>query len=157
MKKEQKITPFLWFDGNVEEAINFYTTVFKNSEILDIRRYGDDMTGGRGKVISARFQLEDIEFMILDGGPHYKLSPAFSFFVNCENQEEVDELWSKLTAGGGKESRCGWLEDKYGVSWQIIPTALGRLMSGPDPAKAKRVMQAMLQMNKIDVKALEKA
>src|SRR5665213_663795 len=146
----KKITPFLWFNGNVEEAMNFYASVFKNAKILYKRM------GPNGKVFTASFQLEDQEFMALDGGPNYSFTPAISFFVNCKNQEEVDELWDKLLEGGYK-SRCGWLQDKFGLSWQIIPEALGKYLGDPDPVKANRVMQAMLKMDKIIVKDLEAA
>lgn len=148
----QKITPFLWFNDNAEEAIHFYTTVFKDSTIRSINRMGGD----KGKVITATFELEGQVFMALNGGPHYKFNEAISLFVNCQTQQEVDELWGKLSEGGEK-GRCGWLKDKFGLSWQIIPTALGKLMGDPDPVKSKRVMEAMLQMNKIDVKALQQA
>ena len=145
----QKITPFLWFDDNLEEAVNFYPTVFKNAKVNSLRYMGD-------KVFGATFEIEGQQFMALNGGPMYALTPAFSLFVNCETQEEVDELWSKLSAGG-KESRCGWLEDKFGVSWQIIPSALTRYMGDADRVKANRVVQAMMKMGKIDIKALDDA
>ncbi|HEX9136094.1 MAG TPA: VOC family protein [Nitrospirota bacterium] len=152
----QKITPFLWFDGKTEEAMNLYVSIFKNSKVVSISRYGEGGPGPKGTVMSATFQLEGQQFMALNGGPHFTFSPAISFFVNCETQEEVDELWEKLSEGGQKE-RCGWLKDKYGVSWQIIPSVLGKLLSDPDPEKSKRVMQAMLQMNKIDIEKLKEA
>ena len=152
----QKITPFLWFDGNAEEAMNFYTSIFKNSKIGRITRYGDAGPGPKGTVMSATFQLDGQEFMALNGGPQFKFTEAISFFVNCETQEEVDELWEKLSAGGQK-SRCGWLKDKYGLSWQIIPSALGEMLGDKDPEKSRRVMKAMLQMDKIDIKGLEQA
>ena len=152
----QKITPFLWFDGNAEEAMNFYTSIFKNSKIGRITRYGDAGPGPKGAVMSATFQLDGQEFMALNGGPQFKFTEAISFFVNCETQEEVDELWEKLSAGGQK-SRCGWLKDKYGLSWQIIPSALGEMLGDKDPEKSRRVMKAMLQMDKIDIKGLEQA
>jgi predicted 3-demethylubiquinone-9 3-methyltransferase (glyoxalase superfamily) len=152
----QKITPFLWFDGQAEEAMNFYVSIFKNSKVGKVTRYGDAGPGPKGTVMSATFQLEGQEFYALNGGPQFKFSPAISFFVNCETQQEVDELWEKLSAGGEK-SRCGWLKDKYGLSWQIIPSALGKLLQDPDPEKANRVMQAMLQMDKIDIKRLQQA
>jgi predicted 3-demethylubiquinone-9 3-methyltransferase (glyoxalase superfamily) len=151
-----KITTFLWFDNQAEEAANFYTSIFKNSKILNVSRYGDAGPGPKGTAMMVTFQLEGQSFMALNGGPLFKFTEAISLFVNCETQEEVDELWGKLTAGG-EESRCGWLKDKYGLSWQIVPAALGRLMGDPDPAKAGRVMQAMLKMSKIDVKELERA
>src|SRR5262245_14259287 len=145
----QKITPFLWYDGKAEEAMNFYVSIFKNSKIGKVTYWGEGGPGPKGSVMSATFQLEGKEFMALNGGPMFKFSPAISFFVNCDTQQEVDELWDKLSAGGEKQ-RCGWLKDKFGVSWQIIPTALGKLMNDKDPARAKRVVQAMLQMDKID-------
>jgi predicted 3-demethylubiquinone-9 3-methyltransferase (glyoxalase superfamily) len=146
----QKITPFLWFDGKAEEAANFYVSVFKNSKVVSVS------PGPNGKAMSATFQLDGQEFFALNGGPQFTFSPAVSFFVNCETQQEVDELWEKLSAGG-KEERCGWLKDKYGLSWQIIPSVLGKLLRDKDRAKANRVMQAMLQMNKIDVARLQQA
>jgi predicted 3-demethylubiquinone-9 3-methyltransferase (glyoxalase superfamily) len=152
----QKITTFLWFDGQAEEAINFYTSVFKDSKILNVSRYGEAGPGPKGTVMSATFQLEGQQFMALNGGPHFKFTPAISLFVNCETQGEVDELWKKLSAGGSEE-RCGWLKDKFGLSWQIIPTTLGKLLGDKDPEKAKRVMMAMLKMNKIDSKKLQEA
>ena len=152
----QKITPFLWFDGKAEEAMNFYVSIFRNSRVGKVTRYGAGGPGPKGTVMSATFQLEGQEFTALNGGPQYNFSPAISFFVNCESQAEVDELWEKLSAGGEK-LRCGWLTDKYGVTWQIIPSALGRLLGDKDPRKAANVMQAMLQMQKIDVKGLEEA
>jgi len=152
----QKISPFLWFDGRVEEAINYYTSVFKNSRIKDVRNFPDERPGQKGKVFTATFELEDVEFMILDGGPHYQISPAVSFFVKCKDQAEVDELWNKL-AEEGNPLQCGWITDKFGVSWQIIPDALGRLLGDPDPAKSQRVMQAMMKMVKIEVAGLEAA
>ena len=152
----QKITPFLWFDGKAEEAMNFYTSIFKTSKIGRITRYGDAGPGPKGAVMSGTFQLDGQEFMALNGGPQFKFTEAISFFVNCETQEEVDELWEKLSAGGQK-SRCGWLKDKYGLSWQIIPSALGEMLGDKDPEKSQRVMKAMLQMDKIDIKGLEQA
>jgi len=152
----QKITPFLWFDGKAEEAMNFYSSIFKNSKIGRITRYGDAGPGPKGAVMSGTFQLDGQEFMALNGGPQFKFTEAISFFVNCETQEEVDELWEKLSAGGQK-SRCGWLKDKYGLSWQIIPSALGEMLGDKDPEKSRRVMKAMLQMDKIDIKGLEQA
>jgi len=152
----QKITPFLWFDGNAEEAMNFYTSIFKNSKIGRITRYGDAGPGPKGTVMSATFQLDGQEFMALNGGPQFKFTEAISFFVNCETQEEVDELWEKLSDGGQK-SRCGWLKDKYGLSWQIIPSALGEMLGDKDPEKSRRVMKAMLQMDKIDIRRLQEA
>jgi predicted 3-demethylubiquinone-9 3-methyltransferase (glyoxalase superfamily) len=152
----QKITPFLWFDGTAEEAMNFYVSVFKSSKVGKVTRYGEGAPAPKGTVMSATFQLEGQEFLALNGGPMYSFTPAISFFVNCETQQEVDELWDKLSAGG-EQQRCGWLKDKYGVSWQIIPSLLGTLLGDKDAAKAQRVMQAMLQMNKIDIKGLQQA
>jgi len=152
----QKITPFLWFDNNAEEAVNFYVSIFKNSKVVSIARYGDAGPGPKGAVMTAKFQLNGQEFVALNGGPHFKFTEAVSFVVNCETQREVDEFWEKLSEGG-EESRCGWLKDKYGLSWQIVPTILVELLQDKDPEKAKRVMEAMLQMNKIDIKKLEQA
>jgi predicted 3-demethylubiquinone-9 3-methyltransferase (glyoxalase superfamily) len=152
----QKITPFLWFDGSAEEAMKFYASIFKNSKIGTVSRYGDAGPGPKGSVMSGTFELEGQKFMALNGGPMFKFTPAISFFVNCETQQEVDELWEKLSAGGEK-SRCGWLKDKFGVSWQIIPSVLGELLGDKDPEKSKRVMQAMLQMDKIDIAGLKQA
>jgi predicted 3-demethylubiquinone-9 3-methyltransferase (glyoxalase superfamily) len=151
-----KITPFLWFDDQAEEAMNFYTAIFKNSKIGTVSRYGDDVPGPKGKVLTATFQLDGQEFMALNGGPEFKFTEAISFFVNCETQAEVDDLWEKLSAGG-KPDRCGWLKDKFGVSWQIVPTILGELLGDPDPEKAGRVMHAMLQMDKLDIAKLKQA
>jgi predicted 3-demethylubiquinone-9 3-methyltransferase (glyoxalase superfamily) len=153
----QKITPFLWFNDNAEEAINFYVSIFKDSKIGTLTRYGDGGPGPKGQVMTATFQLEGQQFMALNGGPHFKFTEAISLFVNCETQEEVDTLWDRLTADGGQPSQCGWLKDKFGLSWQIIPSALGRLMHDEDPARAGRVMQAMLQMQKIDIRKLKQA
>jgi len=152
----QKITPFLWFDGNAEEAVNFYTSTLKNSRIVNMSRYGDGAPAPKGTVMSATFILEGQEFMALNGGPMFTFSPAISFFVKCETQEEIDMLWEKLSAGGKKE-RCGWLKDKFGVSWQIIPPVLGEMLQDKDPQRAQRVMQAMMQMDKIDIKKLKQA
>ncbi len=152
----QKITPFLWFDGKAEEAANFYVSIFKNSKIETVSRYGDAGPGPKGTVMVVAFQLDGQKFAALNGGPQFTFTPAISLLVNCETQEEVDELWEKLSAGGRKD-RCGWLQDKYGVSWQIVPTALSKLMSDPDPAKSGRVMKAMLQMDKIDIRRLQEA
>jgi predicted 3-demethylubiquinone-9 3-methyltransferase (glyoxalase superfamily) len=152
----QKITPFLWFDDKAEEAASFYVSVFKNSKIGSVARYGDAGPGPKGSVMTVSFQLEGQEFIALNGGPLYTFSPAISFFVDCKTQQEVDELWDKLTAGGG-EVECGWLRDKYGLSWQIIPTALMELMQDKDPVKSQRVFKAMLQMTKIDIEGLRRA
>jgi predicted 3-demethylubiquinone-9 3-methyltransferase (glyoxalase superfamily) len=153
----QKITPFLWFDDRLEDAVNFYTSVFPNAKVTNISRYGDAGPLPAGTIMTATFELEGQEFMALNGGPEFTFNEAVSFFVKCENQAEIDSLWNKLTADGGSEQPCGWLKDKFGLSWQIIPNALGQYLGDPDPAKAQRVMQAMLQMKKIDVAALEKA
>ena len=156
----QKITPFLWFDGNAEEAVNFYLSAFKNSKIGNISRYSEEAAkaGGRpkGSVMVITFQLNGQDFIALNGGPQFKFTEAISFLVNCETQEEVDWLWEKLSEGG-KKDRCGWLKDKFGVSWQVVPTALNKLMSGGDPQQTGRVMKAMLQMDKIVIKDLERA
>ena len=152
----QKITPFLWYDNQAEEAANFYTSIFKNSKITNIARYGDAGPGPKGSVMIVTFQLEGQNFTALNGGPTFKFTPAISLYVDCETQEEVDQLWDKLSEGGRKD-RCGWLQDKYGLSWQIIPRALQQLMSDPDPKKSSSVMQAMLQMDKIDVRKLQEA
>jgi predicted 3-demethylubiquinone-9 3-methyltransferase (glyoxalase superfamily) len=152
----QKITPFLWFDGNAEEAMNLYVSVFKNSKVVSVRRYGKAGPGPEGTVMTGTFQIGGQEFFVLNGGPQYKFTPAISLFVNCETQQEVDELWDKLSAGG-KKDRCGWLQDKYGLSWQIIPSELGKLLGDKDPKKANSVMQAMLQMDKIDIRKLKEA
>jgi predicted 3-demethylubiquinone-9 3-methyltransferase (glyoxalase superfamily) len=145
-----KITPFLWFDGQAEEAMNLYTSIFKDSNVITVKRV-------QGKVMSVKFEVEGQQFMALNAGPQYKFTEAVSFFVGCETQLEVDELWTKLTADGGEPGRCGWLKDKFGLSWQIVPGSLGRMLSDKDPSKANRVMQAMLQMNKLDVAGLERA
>jgi predicted 3-demethylubiquinone-9 3-methyltransferase (glyoxalase superfamily) len=152
----QKITPFLWFDNQAEEAMNFYVSIFKNSKVLTVNRYGDSGPGPKGTVMTASFLLDGQEFVALNGGPVYKFTPAISFVVNCETQQEVDELWEKLSAGG-REDRCAWLHDKFGVSWQIVPRILIQLLSDPDPAKAGRVMQAMMKMKKIDIATLQRA
>ena len=145
-----RITPFLWFDGKAEEAMNFYVSIFRNSKT------GSVMRGPNNSVMSVTFQLDGQEFYALNGGPNYTFTPAISFFVNCETQGEVDELWEKLSAGGAT-NRCGWLQDKYGLSWQVIPSILGKLLGDKDPAKAKRVMDAMLKMDKIDIARLKQA
>lgn len=152
----QKITPFLWFDNQAEEAMNFYVSIFRNSKVVNVTRYGEAGPGPKGSVMSATFQLEGQTFYALNGGPQFTFTPAISFFVNCETQQEVDELWENLSAGGEK-NRCGWLRDKYGLSWQIIPTVLGEMLGDKDPAKANRVMKAMLQMDKIDIEGLKRA
>jgi predicted 3-demethylubiquinone-9 3-methyltransferase (glyoxalase superfamily) len=152
----QKITPFLWFDDKAEEAMNFYVSIFKDSKILEVSRYGEAGPGQLGTVMTGTFQLNGQEFMALNGGPEFKFTEALSFFVNCETQQEVDQLWEKLSEGG-EEGQCGWLKDKYGLSWQIVPSILGELLADKDAGKAQRVMQAMLQMHKIDIKKLKQA
>jgi predicted 3-demethylubiquinone-9 3-methyltransferase (glyoxalase superfamily) len=152
----QKITPFLWFDDKAEEAAKFYVSVFRNSKITSVSRYGDAGPGAKGSVMSATFNLDGQEFIALNGGPHFTFSPAISFFVNCRTQKEVDDLWQKLSKGGEKQ-RCGWLKDKFGVSWQIVPSVLGKLLRDKDPRKSKSVMKAMLQMDKIDIGRLKQA
>ena len=152
----QKITPFLWYDNQAEEAATFYVSIFNNSKVKSINRYGDAGPGPKGSVMIVKFQLEGQDFIALNGGPTFQFTPAISLFVDCETQEEVDQLWEKLSAGGRKD-RCGWLQDKYGLSWQIVPRALQTLMSDPDPKKSQRVMKAMLQMDKIDIKKLQDA
>jgi predicted 3-demethylubiquinone-9 3-methyltransferase (glyoxalase superfamily) len=152
----QKITPFLWFDDNAEEAMNFYCSIFKNSKPGRITRYGDAGPGPKGTAMSVTFQLEGQEFFALNGGPHFSFTPAISLFVDCKTQQEVDELWEKLSEGGEK-SNCGWLKDKYGLSWQIIPSVLGEMLNDPDPAKSQSVMKAMMKMKKIDIERLKQA
>jgi len=152
----QKITPFLWFDNQAEEAMNFYVSIFKNSKVLAVSRYGDAGPGPKGTVMTANFQLDGQDFIALNGGPLFHFTEAISFVVDCKTQEEVDYLWDKLTEGG-EPGQCGWLKDKFGLSWQIVPAALGELMSGPDSEKSKRVMEAMLKMSKIDTKILKQA
>ena len=152
----QKITPFLWFDGKAEEAMKFYVSIFKNSEIVSVSRYGEGGPGPKGTVMTAVFQLEGQEFYALNGGPQFTFSPAVSFFISCETQQEVDELWEKLSEGGEKD-RCGWLRDKYGLSWQVIPSVLGKMLQDKDAEKSRRVMKAMLQMDKLDIERLKQA
>ena len=152
----QKIVPFLWFNGNAEEAVNFYVSIFKNSKVVRVSRYGDAGPGPKGSVMSCTFQLEGQDFYALNGGPQFTFTPAISLFVNSETQQEVDQLWEKHSAGGSKD-QCGWLKDKFGVSWQIVPTVLGKLLADKDPKKANRVMQAMMQMKKLDIKGLQQA
>jgi predicted 3-demethylubiquinone-9 3-methyltransferase (glyoxalase superfamily) len=156
----QRISPFLWFDDKAEEAASFYTSIFKNSRIVNIARYGEagaEVSGRpKGTVMTVAFQLEGQEFVALNGGPEFKFTEAISFVVNCQTQDEVDEYWEKLSEGG-QEVQCGWLKDKYGLSWQIVPTILGAMLNDPDPKKAERVMKAMLQMKKIDIKGLKRA
>jgi predicted 3-demethylubiquinone-9 3-methyltransferase (glyoxalase superfamily) len=152
----QKITPFLWFDGQAEEAMNFYVSIFKNSRTMGVARYGEAGPGPKGTVMTAKFELDGQEFVALNGGPQFTFTEAISFVVNCETQQEVDEMWEKLSEGGQK-SRCGWLKDRYGLSWQVVPTALVEMVQDKDPKKASRVMQAMLQMDKIDIETLRRA
>jgi predicted 3-demethylubiquinone-9 3-methyltransferase (glyoxalase superfamily) len=152
----QKITPFLWFNDNAEEAMNFYISIFRNSKVLSVARYGEAGPGANGTVMTATFQLDGQEFVALNGGPHFKFTEAMSFVVYCKTQEEVDEFWEKLSEGGEK-SRCGWLKDRYGLSWQIVPTILAELYQDKDAEKTKRVMEAMLKMDKLDIKTLKQA
>jgi predicted 3-demethylubiquinone-9 3-methyltransferase (glyoxalase superfamily) len=152
----QKITPFLWFDNNAEEAINFYTSIFKDSKLLSVTRNGEAGPGPKNAVLTASFILNGQEFVALNGGPLFKFTEAISFVVSCETQEEVDGYWDKLSEGG-EIQMCGWLKDKFGLSWQVVPTALPKLLQHKDPNKAKNVMQAMMQMKKIDIKKLEQA
>ena len=157
----QKITPFLWFDSNAEEAVNFYVSIFKNSKLGKVTRYNEasSKAAGRpeGSVMTMAFELEGQNFTAINGGPHFKFTEAISFVVDCETQEEVDYFWNKLTADGGQESQCAWLKDKYGLSWQIVPRVLMEMLGDKDPQKAQRVMEAMLQMKKIDIATLQRA
>ena len=163
VKPSQKITPFLWFDKDAEEAMKFYVSIFENSRVISVKRYPEGplegpMKGLEGKVLSGVFEIDGQRFMALDGGPLFKPTEALSFHVACETQKEVDHYWDKLTQGGDpKAQQCGWLKDKYGFSWQIVPSALPRLLSDPDPKKAYRVLQAMLKMKKLDIPTLERA
>ncbi len=152
----QTVTPFLTFNDQAEEAVNFYVSIFKNSKVVSVSRYGEGGPGPKGSAMSVTFLLDGREYLALNGGPQFTFTDGFSLFVSCETQEEVDELWEKLSAGGEK-GQCGWLKDRYGLSWQIIPTALGQLLGDKDPRKAQNVMQAMLQMTKIDIAALRRA
>ena len=152
----QIITPFLWFNDNLEEAMNFYVSIFKNSKIVSVNRSGEAGPGAKGMVMGATFELDGQRFLALNGGPHFTFTPAISMFVNCETQEEIDDLWEKLSAGGEK-SRCGWLKDKFGLSWQIVPSVLGDMLQDKNPQKAKNTMQAMLQMGKLDIEKLRQA
>lgn len=152
----QRITPFLWFDNNAEEAMNFYVSVFKNSRVNRVTRYGEAGPGPAGSVMTVEFELDGQEFVGLNGGPHFQFTEAVSFTVKCETQEEIDYYWDKLS-GGGQKSRCGWLKDKFGLSWQVEPRILGDLMADKDPEKAKRVMEAMLKMDKIDIEPIKRA
>jgi predicted 3-demethylubiquinone-9 3-methyltransferase (glyoxalase superfamily) len=152
----QKITPFLWFDNNAEEAMNFYTSIFKNSKVLTVSRYPEGSPGPAGTVMTAEFELEGQEFVLLNGGPRFQFTEAISFVVNCETQEEVDYFWERLSEGGQK-SRCGWLKDKFGLWWQVVPILLAELMNDKDPEKSQRVMQAMMKMDKIEIEPLKRA
>ena len=152
----QKITPFLWFDDNAEEATNFYVSIFKNSEVLSISRYGEAGPGPEGTVMTTSFRLDGQEFIALNGGPQFKFTEAISFVIDCESQDEVDELWEKLS-DGGEPGPCGWLKDKFGLSWQVVPSVLGEMLQDEDRERANRVMQAMLRMTKIDIAELERA
>jgi len=151
-----RINPFLWFNNQAEEAANFYVSVFKNSRIVRVTRYGDAGPGPKGSVMTVDFQLDGQEFVALNGGPQFSFSPAISFVVNCQTQAEVEEFWQKLAAGG-EEVECGWLTDKYGLSWQIVPTVLVDMLNDPDPVKSQRVLKAMMQMKKIDIATLKRA
>ena len=151
---KQKITPFLWFDNNAEEAMNFYVSVFKNAKAGTVARYGDAGPGPKGSVMTASFELEGQEFVALNGGPRFKFTEAVSFVISCENQEEIDYFWNRLTKEGGQESMCGWLKDKFGLSWQVVPAEIPELMTGP---KSNQVMQAVMQMKKLDLHALRRA
>ncbi|XXT19208.1 VOC family protein [Sorangium sp. So ce429] len=153
----QKIKTFLWFDNNAEEAVRLYTSLFKNSRIVDELRCGDAGPGPKGSLLTVEFEIEGQRFVAMNGGPHFKFNEAISLAVTCETQAEVDALWSKLTADGGAESQCGWLKDRFGLSWQIVPSALPRLLQHPEPNKAARVMRAMMQMKKLDIAQIEEA
>ena len=153
---KQKITPFLWFDNQAEEAVKFYTSIFKNSKVGSVSRYGEAGPGPKGSVMTMTFELDGQQFTALNGGPVFKFTEAISFVVHCETQAELDGFWEKLSAGG-QEVQCGWLKDRFGLSWQIVPTALSELMQSSDPARSQRVMQALLQMKKIDIETLRKA
>lgn len=157
MQKVQKITPYLWFDNQAEEAVNLYVSIFNDSRIVSVSRYGEGGPGPAGAWMSAAFELEGQRFMALNGGPQFTFSEATSFFVSCETQEEIDRLWEELTANGGEEGRCGWLKDKFGLSWQIVPVILGELLGSKEAEKAQRAVQAMLQMNKLDINRLKEA
>jgi predicted 3-demethylubiquinone-9 3-methyltransferase (glyoxalase superfamily) len=157
MAARQRIKTFLWYDDNAEEAVKFYVSLFKNSKILEVARYSDVGPGRKGSVMTIEFQLEGQRFIALNGGPHFKFNEAISLAVDCDTQKEIDRLWSKLTSGGGQESQCGWLKDKFGLSWQINPSVAGKMFADKDPKKVNRAMQAMLQMKKMDIAALKRA
>lgn len=156
-KRLQRITPFLWFDHQAEEAANFYVSIFENSRILSTSRYGEGGPGPKGSVMTISFELEGQEFTALNGGPHFKFTEAVSFAVHCESQDEVDRFWKKLTEGGGQESQCGWLKDKFGLSWQVVPNALPKLLQDKEAARSQRVMNALLKMKKLDIAELQRA
>jgi predicted 3-demethylubiquinone-9 3-methyltransferase (glyoxalase superfamily) len=157
MSIKQKITPFLWFDGNAEEAMSFYVSLFQDSKILEVTRYPEGGPAPKGTLMTGAFQLEGQRFIALNGGPVFKFNEAVSFFIECETQAEVDHFWDKLITGGGAPSQCGWLKDRFGLSWQVVPSILPRLMADKDPARAGRVMQAMLKMTKIEIDVLKRA
>jgi predicted 3-demethylubiquinone-9 3-methyltransferase (glyoxalase superfamily) len=157
MAARQKIKTFLWYEANALEAARFYVSIFKNSKILEVARYGEAGPGEKGSVMTVLFQLEGQRFIALNGGPHFQFNEAISLAVDCDTQKEIDTLWKKLTSGGGQESQCGWLKDKFGLSWQINPTVLSKMFADKDPQKVKRAMQAMLQMKKMDIAALKRA
>ena len=157
MAAKQKIKTFLWYDANALEAVKFYVSIFKNSKVLEVTRYGEAGPGPKGSVMTVEFQLEGQRFIALNGGPHFKFTEAISLSVECDSQKEIDRLWRKLTSGGGQESQCGWLKDKFGLSWQINPTLLGKMFADKDPKKVKRAMAAMLEMKKMDIAARKRA
>ena len=157
MALTQKITTHLWFDGNAEAAVEFYTSLFPDSRVTHVARWGEGGPGPQGAVLNIAFEMAGQEFLALNGGPQYRFSPAISLFVSCESQAEVDDLWTKLLAGGGKPNQCGWLDDRFGLSWQIVPKALIELMSDPDPKASGRVAQALMGMQKIDIAGLRQA
>jgi predicted 3-demethylubiquinone-9 3-methyltransferase (glyoxalase superfamily) len=157
MAARQKIKTFLWYDADAEEAVNLYVSIFENSRVVEVARYGEAGPGPKGSVMTVEFELDGQRFIALNGGPHFKFNEAISLSVECDTQQEIDELWSRLTAGGGQESQCGWLKDRFGLSWQINPAVLGKLFADPDPKKVKRTMEAMLKMKKMDIAALERA
>jgi predicted 3-demethylubiquinone-9 3-methyltransferase (glyoxalase superfamily) len=155
--QKQKITPFLWFDTQAEEAANLYISIFKDAKLLGVSRYGDAGPGPKGTVMTATFSLFGMEFIALNGGPHFKFNESVSFLVNCDTQDEIDHYWDKLIAGGGAPSQCGWLKDKFGLSWQITPRMLGELARSGEPARVSRMMQAMMKMKKLDIAGLQRA
>ena len=152
-----RISPFLWFDTQAEEAANFYVSIFPNSRITKVSRYGEGGPGPKGSVMVVAFELDGQHILALNGGPHFKFTEAISLVVDCKTQEEIDHYWQKLTTDGGQEVQCGWLKDKFGLSWQIVPAQMGEIMSDPDPSRAKRAMQAMMKMKKLDINALKAA